>query len=223
MTQPDRGDPGMSSRSTGLGKARIDALSDGIFAVALTILVLELRAPDLAAPNWWDELWPKVLAFLASFFIGAIYWVAHNNESRLIEHTNRPLLWLNLLFLLSIVFIPFSTAFLGRYSTQDAMPDHARLAIVVYGANLIAAGLLLQAIWMYARARELLVSWLKDSKQKYQVGRTSFRNMFIPTLAAIALVVSFGSIGTSYIILLLAPLGYVAMTLLQRPPRAATE
>ena len=68
-----------------LGTTRIGALSDGVFAVALTVLVLDLHPPELSDPRWWDQLWPKIVSFVVSFLIVSIYWIAHNNESRLIK------------------------------------------------------------------------------------------------------------------------------------------
>jgi uncharacterized membrane protein len=203
----------------GLGKTRIDALSDGIFSVALTLLVARLAVPDLTKP-WWHDLWPKVVAIILSFLIAAIYWVAHNNESRLIKGTTRSLLWLNLLFLLSIIFLPFSTELLTQYRPLYGDSDHARIAIITYGVNVILIGLLLQFVWTYATQKNLLVDSLNNPPENYQVGRTTLRNLSIPVIVAIAIAVSFKSIVLSYIVLLCAPVVYVLTTLVQRPRRA---
>lgn len=105
--------------SPGLNTHRIEAFSDGVFAVAITLLVLNLQVPQLAASAVSRELvaklielWPKLLIYVLSFVIVGIYWVAHHNSFHYIERSDRTLLWLNLLLLLCIVFIPFPIIYL---------------------------------------------------------------------------------------------------------------
>ncbi len=128
-----------STRGIGsiLGKTRIEAFSDGVFAVAITLLVLNLQVPQLAAsvvsrellPKLF-ELWPKLLIYVLSFVIVGIYWVAHHNTFNYIKRSDRFLLWLNLLLLLCIVFIPFPTALIGQYPEQQ-------ISVVIYGGTLV--------------------------------------------------------------------------------------
>lgn len=99
-----------------LSTARMEAFSDGVFAVAITLLVLTLEVPQIAdsvvTSELWPkllELWPKLLSYVLSFLLVGIYWVAHHNTFHYITGTDRTLLWLNLLLLLCIVFIPFPT------------------------------------------------------------------------------------------------------------------
>src|SRR5712692_6409261 len=103
-----------SNQGTGsvLSTNRIEAFSDGVFAVAITLLVLNLQIPQLAAsvvsrelvPKL-IELWPKLLIYVLSFVIVGIYWVGHHNTFHYIKRSDRTLLWLNLLLLIGIVFI----------------------------------------------------------------------------------------------------------------------
>lgn len=133
--------PGIEKR--GLTKGRIEALADGIFAVAMTLLVLDIKSPA----NRKFETATDLLAYLVtlehsfamyaiSFFVLAIFWIAHHLVFHFVRHTDRRMLWLNIAFLLLVTFVPFSTDLLGDQG-------HLLLPVVVYGANLLALGSLL--------------------------------------------------------------------------------
>src|SRR5579859_4030399 len=133
-----------------LSTSRLEAFSDGVFAVAITLLVLNLQVPQLAASAVAKELvpdlgklWPKLLIYALSFVIVGIYWVAHHNTFHYIKRSDRTLLWLNLLLLLCIVFIPFPTALVGQYPEQQ-------ISVASYGGTLVITGLVLQLLWWYA-------------------------------------------------------------------------
>src|SRR5215469_15788500 len=118
-----------------LGRNRIEALTDGVFAVAMTLLVLDIRVPELQPlataelPLKLLSLWPKFLSYTISFVILGVYWVGHHVQLSFIRRADRPLLWINILFLLWVALVPFSTALLSEYATT-------RIAIAIYGANL---------------------------------------------------------------------------------------
>lgn len=139
-----------SIRTGGLSKNRIEALSDGIFAVAMTLMILDIRVPEISGmlvstellPKLF-ELWPKFLVYAMSFVISGIYWVGQHNQFHYIRHSDRILLWINIFFLMFVVMIPFSTALLGRYWQQQT-------ALIIYGGNLIIIGLLVYTNWWYA-------------------------------------------------------------------------
>src|SRR6516162_6347195 len=133
-----------------LGRNRIEALTDGVFAVAMTLLVLDIKVPELQQPLARAELplkllslWPKFLSYTISFVILGVYWVGHHVQLSFIRRADRPLLWINISFLLWVALVPFSTALLSEYATT-------RIAIAIYGANLIAIGLTLALHWWYA-------------------------------------------------------------------------
>jgi len=142
----------------GLGKQRIEALSDGIFAFAMTLLVLDVKIPKLPEPlvnqgvlaQTLLDLWPKFLTFAMSFVTLGFFWAAHHGYSHFLKRTDRYFLWINLLFLLIVVFMPFSTDLLGDY------PRH-RIAEMVYGCNMMALGLTLYWQWAYATSGRRLV------------------------------------------------------------------
>ena len=135
---------------------RIEALVDGVFAVAMTVLVLQVPVPALPDPvtgaEVVDALWallPSIATYAVSFLILGTLWVGHHDQSRLIRRTDPALVWSNLFFILCVAFVPFATAFVSRYPLQQA-------AIVIYGATLLLAGMFLFAHWNHAVNRGLV-------------------------------------------------------------------
>jgi uncharacterized membrane protein len=127
----------------GLGKYRIEALADGIVAVSMTLLVLDIKAPDapwLASNRALVEhlatLEHSFAMYVISFFVLAIFWIAHHTLFHFVRHMDRRLLWINLGFLLLVTCVPFSTDLLGDHG-------HLSLPVLVYGINLLALGALL--------------------------------------------------------------------------------
>jgi uncharacterized membrane protein len=110
-----------------IGKTRIETLADGVFAIAMTLLILDVKVPavdpaqDAAAfaVSIW-QLWPRFLAFAVSFLIAGVFWVGHHAVMSFILRSDRIFLWLNLVFLLFISAIPFSASLVGQYPQQPA-------------------------------------------------------------------------------------------------------
>ena len=137
---------------------RIEALADGVFAIVMTLLILEIKVPDLPRATGSADLtgallvlWPKFLCYVISFVTLGVYWVAHHLHSHTIMRADRISLWINILFLMAIGLVPFSTALLGEYYRVPA-------AVAAYGANMVAVGLILQLHWWYATRKRRLVS-----------------------------------------------------------------
>jgi TMEM175 potassium channel family protein len=137
---------------------RIIFFSDADFAIVITILVLDIRVPDIPPdlvaqelPGQILDLGPKFLSYVISFLVIAIYWQAHHRVFRPIRSYDRTLLWLNFLFLMAISFLPFPTSLLGEYSEEQ-------LSAVIYAANAALASLLLVSISWYASAGHRLVA-----------------------------------------------------------------
>ena len=102
-------------------KSRTEAFSDGVFAIAITLLIIEVRVPDSQSGELGRDLanqWPSYAAYLVSFVIIGIIWVNHHDIFERITTVDRPLLFLNLLLLLTVAFLPFPTARLGQYIRQ---------------------------------------------------------------------------------------------------------
>jgi len=96
------------------------------------------------------KLSPHILAYAFSFVVLGIYWIGHHNQFHYVKRTDRVFLWVNIFFLLTIGFVPFSTSVLGEYPFSPT-------AVRVYGANLAATGLALYAVWWYATSQHRLV------------------------------------------------------------------
>jgi uncharacterized membrane protein len=141
--------------------SRTEAFSDGVFAIAITLLIIEVRVPDARAGHLAGDLanqWPSYAAYVVSFAIIGIIWVNHHDIFERITTVDRPLLFLNLLLLVTVAFLPFPTALLGEYIRKG---DNAHVAAAVYGANMTLIGLAFIAIWTYlARVPALLDSGL---------------------------------------------------------------
>ena len=144
------------NRIAGQSLERLAALSDGIFAVAMTLLVLDLRVPvsqhiiheqDLLSAM--TKLGPNILPYFMSFLTLGIFWVGQQTQLNNFTRSNRHLTWLNLVFLLAVTLTPFSTALLAAFITF-------RLAIVVYWLNIVLLGSMLFISWRYARHAQLL-------------------------------------------------------------------
>jgi uncharacterized membrane protein len=148
--------PRESLHSVLLSKGRVEALTDGIFAIAMTLLVLELKVPDLPRSVPAHELLrhlrqeaPVFLGFFFSFLYCGLLWFFHHLAMHFFRHMQAALVWLNLLFLMSISILPFSCAMLGRFSLNSAVLE-------IYLGNLFLAALLLLVQWIFARKRKLI-------------------------------------------------------------------
>ncbi len=134
-------------------KARLEAFSDCVFAVAITLLILDVR-PEGDGLTGWEMLahdWHKILVYLLSFVMVGVYWVSHHHMMHFVTATDRSFLWINLFLLLVIVFIPYAAALLSA-SHADAS------AIRVYGGTLILTNLTGTALWGYATKNHRLVN-----------------------------------------------------------------
>ncbi len=113
--------------------SRLEAFSDGVFAIVITLLILDIRFPEAPYSQFTATLVsmvPRILAYVMSFIIIGLYWVIHHNSMHAIKKTDRGFLWLNILLLLCVSFIPFPTSLVGRYPFQAG-------PIIIYGLTLI--------------------------------------------------------------------------------------
>jgi uncharacterized membrane protein len=131
-------------------KARLEAFSDGVFGVAITLLILDVR-PDDGSTGWQILVhqWHHILVFFFSFIIVGLYWVAHHYLMHFITGTDRMLLWINLMLLLFVVFVPFAAA---QLSASHADPSSIR----IYATTLILINLAGTALMIYARRSRLI-------------------------------------------------------------------
>jgi uncharacterized membrane protein len=143
--------------------ARLMALSEGVFAVAITLLVFELTVPSVHADTLGSALaarLPAFGAFVLSFWILGLYWLDHHRVFRRVVRFADGLLWLNLLFLFCIVFLPFPTALLGRYPST-------RIGVILYAASLAATGLVWTGLLWYVVGRRLVQASIDPRLRRY--------------------------------------------------------
>ncbi len=129
---------------------RLAALSDGIFAVAMTLLVLDLRLPATEAIHGEHDLWralvalaPRLVVYMMSFLTLGIFWVGQQTQLSHLARSDRSLTWIHLLFLFGVSLTPFSTMLLGEHTGF-------RIALLVYWANILLLGLALYFSWVCA-------------------------------------------------------------------------
>jgi uncharacterized membrane protein len=148
--------PSLYNRVAGQSVERLAALSDGIFAVSMTLLVLDLRVPAVEAVHTERDLWhalvalsPRLLIFLMSVMTNGIFWVGQQTQLNQFSRADRNLAWIHIAFLCAICFTPFSTSLLAEFI-------HYRTALLVYWLNILLLGLTLYWSWGYATRAHLL-------------------------------------------------------------------
>ena len=194
---------------------RIEALSDGVFAIAMTLLILDIKVPtsevihaegDLIKASF--GLTPKLLSYFLSFITLGIYWAAQSTQFHFITKSDRRLNWINLFFLLFVSLIPFTTAFLSQYITF-------RFAIFVYWLNIIMLGLTLALHWNYANKNNFIsLSENENVQVTKAIKRRVVESSLLYTLGAL---LSFINPYLSLLVLISIQLNY-ALALISRSP-----
>lgn len=202
-----RGDPG-----------RVVAFTDGVFAIIITILVLDIRVPsDLSERSLrdaLDEIGPTLIAWIISFLLVGMYWVWHRDLFVRIRGVNRDLVWLNLLFLVPVSLVPFAAAVLGEYHDEP-------IALHLYGVVLIAASLARVAMYWYVSRRPALL-WEPATERARRFGLIVSAAPIVAYLLAMILAdpVPSVSLGVYFAV----PAAYFALiTLLRERPRTAAD
>ena len=173
---------------------RVVNLSDGVFAIAITLLVLDIRAPDIPEnmvdsrlPGALLSLWPNYLGYILSFVGISAFWLIHHSIFRPIRGYDRILLYLNFLFLMVVAFMPFPTSLLGEYG------DH-QLPVAIYAATLAVGRLLLTAIHWYSARNDRLVDEPQDPAT---VRYFLIRGLAIPAIFLLSIAISFFSVSVA--------------------------
>jgi uncharacterized membrane protein len=183
----------------------MEAFSDGVFAIIITLLVLDLRVPRLTALHGTLgaallDQWPTYVAFTLSFLQVGVVWSNHHTMFHYIFRTDHKLLAYNLLLLMTVALLPFTTAVLSEYIRGD--DAQRRLAAQIYSGALMAVGVAFNAIWQHALNAHL-VHPHSDQHRLYALRR---HWLLIPVLYAAAFALAFLNVYVSvtmYIVLLL--------------------
>jgi uncharacterized membrane protein len=193
---------GKLTRKPGLRTNRLEAFSDGVFAIAITLLVLEIGIPSGSEDELLEAVvdqWPSYLAYLVSFStIGAV-WLLHTVITEYLAHATSAFVRLNLLLLLVVSLLPFPTRLLGEYIGSD---ESARVAVTIYGLNLLLVSVLVSVLWRYAVREKLIGPGADDSAVQ------TISKRLTPGLAGYAAMIALGLIFP-----VLAVLGYLAIAL----------
>ena len=180
---------------------RVLFFSDAVFAIAITLLVVDIRVPQVVA-NAATELHEargKILSFAISFLVIGLFWIGHHRLFRYIRAIDRPVIFLNLLFLGTIAFLPYPTALLFAGNTrQPAAP-------VFYAACVAGAGLAELAVWLYAiRAKDLVPASVSPAFRRYETAQL----LPTPLVFGLSIPVAFVAPGVApFTWILLLPIG----------------
>lgn len=195
------------------GTGRVETFADGVFAIAITLLILEIRVPaesDVAAAGGLFAAlavrWPSYIGYFLSFIIIGIMWANHHNIFRYIARSNHLFIMLNIGLLLCVSFLPFPTAVLADYLSS---PAERSAAAALYGGTLTITAIFYNALWRYAAFKGRLLRRDVDWKIVRAVSREFSLG---PLLYAAATAVAFVSAGASLAIHALLAAVYVVPT-----------
>ncbi len=161
-----------------MGKGRLEAFSDGVIAIIITIMVLEMRAPHEATIEALAPLWPIFLSYVLSFAYVGIYWNNHHHMLHSVKQVRGPVLWANLHLLFWLSLTPFTTAWMGE--------NHfATIPVAVYGV-----GLLMNAIAYAILVRTLIAAHGRDSEFAARIGG-DFKGYVSLAMYVLAVVLAF--------------------------------
>jgi uncharacterized membrane protein len=190
---------------------RLAALTDGVFAIVMTLLVLEISIPEISheslqteLPRRLLELWPKLYSYVVSFLVLGILWTIHHRSFHSIKRSDNALVWLNIVFLMFVALIPFSTALFGSYGTEQ-------LPIVIYAINIILALVMRLMIWTYATGKYRLVD--SDISPRW-VKRDKLISIGILLTFMLVIGVSFINVTAAYSVLVLLLVASIVMLLM---------
>jgi uncharacterized membrane protein len=179
------------------GLARTEAFSDGVFAIAITLLILEIRLPKEEAghaASLWPMLasiWPSYIAYVLSFVIIGIMWANHRNIFRYIRRVDHLFVMINVGLLLFVSFVPFPTAVLADHLRD---PENRVAATAFYGASFVPTALFFNLLWRYAASGRRL---LRDEADQALIDYTSREYLIGPAIYGTATLLAFVSPGIS--------------------------
>jgi uncharacterized membrane protein len=186
--------PSLYNRVAGQSVERLAALSDGIFAVAMTLLVLDLRLPASETVHSERDLWrllaallPRLVIFLMSVMTLGIFWVGQQTQLNYFARADRNLAWIHIAFLCTVALVPFSTSLLAEFI-------HYRIALLVYWFNILLLGTTLYWSWAYATRVRLLAEDVPPEIHPAVVRRIAIAQSLYAAGAALCVINTYYSI-----------------------------
>ena len=189
------------TKSVLIGKNRLESLTDGIFAFAMTLLVTSLILPRSAIVTETSgialaRLLPDFYHYIIAFFVLAAFWVGHHEQLSKIHHLDRNLLFLNIIGLFFVTLVPFSTSFIGDYSNDV-------IATVFFELNLLILGLIFTIQWYYATRKYRLVS---TEYPESDIRRRMNHQFVIPAISLFGIVIATLGFNKSTMVYMASPL-----------------
>ena len=187
---------------------RLEAFSDGVLAIAITLLVLEISVPIAESGDLGQALvdqWPSYVAFFLSFVVIGIMWVSHHSMFERIARVDRRLLFLNLFLLLGIAFLPFPTALLAEYVEDGGTNSH--LAAAIYSATMALIGVAFWLMWHHLYQRPHL---LVDGIDRQMVRGALQRSLVGPIVYTLTIGLAFVSAVACFVVYALIALYFAA-------------
>src|SRR6184192_1573252 len=167
--------------------ARLETFADGVLAIAITLLILEVKVPHGSGAALGSRLahqWPSYVGYAVSFLTIGVIWVNHHHMFKLIERSTHAFLMLNVVFLMTIAFLPWPTALVAAYIRD---PSGRHVAAVVYGLTMVSIAVMFNLVWWYASSRgRLLVAGIDPAA----IARTNRSYLMGPIVYGIATVVA---------------------------------
>ncbi len=164
--------------------SRIETLVDGIFAIAMTLLILSLAVPEVSRPltdtvinNVLSSLYPKFYVFVLSFILLALFWTMHHRAFHYIKKADNIFLWLNIIWLLFIVMVPFTQTLIGEYG-RFFTPN------LIYNLNMMGIAIFISLIWFYSVKKELIDKNANQTRLS-RIGHGCLMFVFVAFLAII--------------------------------------
>ncbi len=181
---PDNTD---QSPTTKFALDRIIFFSDAVFAIAITLMALDLRVPEMPLsqaatdlPQQVAAMTPKFISYILTFLIIGSYWVSHHRDFQYIKRYDRRLIWINLLLLMFVAFLPFPNGLLGNYPAPQ-------FTVTFYAASLAAIGFVKALLWWYASRNYRLIDRSLDPRR---VARITRRSLIAPFVFLFSIVVA---------------------------------
>ena len=170
-----------------LGLERLIFFSDAVFAIAVTLLALEIRLPagegsltDEQLLKTLQTIWPKYLGYVVSFLVIGVFWIGHHRKFRFIERYDKNLILLNLILLMFVAFVPFPTSVIIEYGNQTAT--------IFYALIMMILGLLSAAIWRYASLNHRLIDLQLEQQQ---CRHEALRTLAVPGVFLLSIFIAF--------------------------------
>jgi TMEM175 potassium channel family protein len=221
MTRALRRESPAHPEDPGLDLERVVFFSDAVFAIAITLLVLELRIPDLPEHAGTDEIvtaigitMPRIFAWVLSFATIGLYWLAHWRRFRFIDRIDERMAAINLLLLGLIAFVPFPTALIGEHGDQAVV-------VILYAVSLSAAGVVGPLSWLYAWRAGLV----RSDVPAETVRLGALRGFSVPVvmLGSLVLLPLVGPSGVELLWLLIIPVQFGMNRAIARRERTSSD